>query len=54
MSGITLGVIVYSALQKRCFLPDSLSLHKKSFRRVEETISKVFNQNTHTKNKYVE
>jgi hypothetical protein len=40
---------VYSALQKRYFLPDFPVIAKKFFGRVEETISKVFNQKTHKK-----
>jgi hypothetical protein len=45
-----LGVVVYSALQKRYFLPDFPIIAEKVFGRVGEAISKVFNQKTHKKN----
>jgi hypothetical protein len=49
MSEITWGYVVYSALQKRYFFPDFPIITEKFFGRVEETVSKVFNQNTHKK-----
>jgi hypothetical protein len=52
MSGITLG-LQFTLLYKRDIsFRISPSLQNRSFGRVEETISKVFKQNTHKKRMY--
>jgi hypothetical protein len=46
-----LGVVVYSAVQKRDFFPDFTVIAEKSLLEAcrRETVSKVFNQNTKKK-----